>query len=47
MSADAADMPVNPRIPAIIDITKKIRAHFRSVTAKLLHPARAAASRNA
>src|SRR6185312_5774660 len=40
MSADAADMPVKPRMPAMIDTTKKIRAHFRSVTVKLLQPAR-------
>jgi hypothetical protein len=31
MSADAADTPVKPRIPAITDTTKKINAHFRSV----------------
>jgi hypothetical protein len=32
MSADAADMPVKPRMPAMIEITRKIKAHFRSVT---------------
>jgi hypothetical protein len=37
MSALPADMPVKPRRPATIDITKKINAHFRSVT--ILPPA--------
>src|SRR2546429_9831621 len=33
ISADAADMPVNPRSPAIIDTTKKTSAHLNSVIA--------------
>src|SRR6202035_3924678 len=33
MSADAADMPVKPRMPATIDTRKKISAHLRSVIA--------------
>jgi len=35
MSADAAEMPVNPRMPAMIEITRKIRAHFSSDTVVL------------
>src|SRR3954447_9302488 len=33
ISADAADIPVKPRMPAMIDTTKKISAHFRIVIA--------------
>src|SRR5579863_7347388 len=33
MSAEAADMPVKPRMPATIDTRKKISAHFRIVIA--------------
>src|SRR5579872_2753160 len=31
MSADAAETPVNPKIPATIDTRKKTSAHFNSV----------------
>jgi hypothetical protein len=34
MSADAADTPVKPRIPATIDTRKKISAHLRIVIAQ-------------
>ena len=30
MSADAAEMPVNPKMPAMIETTRKIRAHLSS-----------------
>src|SRR5262249_4465846 len=33
ISADAADTPVKPRMPAATEITKKSSAHFKSVTA--------------
>src|SRR6476646_8300717 len=33
-------MPVNPKMPATIETTKKIRAHFRSVTANSSSPGR-------
>jgi hypothetical protein len=32
MSAEAADMPVKPRMPAMTEIKKKSSAHLRSVT---------------
>jgi hypothetical protein len=33
MSADAAEIPVNPNKAATIEINKKINAHFNSDTA--------------
>jgi hypothetical protein len=37
ISAEAADTPVKPRMPATIEIKKKTKAHLRSVTAVLQH----------
>jgi hypothetical protein len=34
ISAEAADIPVKPRMPAMIDTTKKISAHFKRVIAR-------------
>src|ERR1700761_4287910 len=40
-------MPVKPRMPATIDTTKKISAHFSSVTVRLPFSRRNSGSRNA